>query len=182
MRIGLAIKSFFAILTTGTLSNELLTQLNLRPAQLPSEEKREIAPTKSKEQEAREREEEAQARAIQLLSLFQRDARLIDFLREDIRPYQDAQVGAAVRSLHESCQQVLDRYIQLEPIISSPEGETVTVPDGFDPANIKLIGNVTGKPPLKGTLRHHGWRASKVELPALPENRLIVAPAEVEIP
>ena len=85
--------------------------------------------------------------------------------------------------MHESCQQVLNRYVQLEPIISSQEGEPVTVQDGFDPAAIKLIGNVTGKPPLKGTLRHQGWRAVKVELPSLTDGRdqFVVAPAEVEI-
>ena len=115
--------------------------------------------------------------------VFQRDARLIDFLREDIRKYPDAQVGAAVRSLHESCQQVLNRYVQLEPVISSPEGQPVTVQDGFNPGSVKLIGNVTGRPPIKGTLRHQGWRAVKVDLPSLPDNpdQFVIAPAEVEV-
>jgi hypothetical protein len=180
MGIGLAFRSFFAILFKGGLSDDLLKELNLRPAALPAQEQREIKPSN---EELHKREMEAQSRALQLLAIFQRDARLVDFLREDIRPYPDAQVGAAVRSLHEGCQQALNRYVQLEAIINSAEGEAVTVPEGFDPATIKLIGNVVGKPPMKGTLRHKGWRVAKVELPALPENQeqIIVAPAEVEI-
>ena len=32
------------------------------------------------------------------------------------------------------------------------------VPRGFDPSEIRLIGEAKGEPPFKGTLRHHGWR------------------------
>jgi hypothetical protein len=119
-----------------------------------------------------------------MLAILQRDGRLIDFFTEDIAPYSDAQIGAAVRELQQSCKQSLERYVTLEPIIASEEGQPVTVPDAIDPAAIKLIGNVTGKPPLRGLLRHRGWRASVVNLPPLPDKsgRSIVAPAEVEIP
>ena len=41
--------------------------------------------------------------ALQMLGILQRDARLIDFLMEDITSYADDQVGAAVRSLHADC-------------------------------------------------------------------------------
>jgi hypothetical protein len=86
--------------------------------------------------------------------------------------------------IHENCKQVLDRYVKLEPIINSEEDQPVTVQAGFDPATIKLIGNVIGEPPLKGMLRHRGWRTKDVNLPSLPEasGRSVVAPAEVEIP
>jgi len=118
-----------------------------------------------------------------MLALLQRDGRLIDFLTEDIAPYQDAEIGAAVREVHESCRKVLEHYLKLEPIIASDEGQPVTVPAGFDPAAIKLIGNVTGQPPLRGLLRHRGWRAAQVNLPPLPDvaGRSVVALAEVEI-
>ena len=81
-------------------------------------------------------------RAVQMLALFQRDGRLVDFLTEDVSPYPDGQLGAAVRSIHTSCRQVLDRYLKLEPVLSSEEDQPVTVPVGFDPAAIKLVGNV----------------------------------------
>ena len=43
--------------------------------------------------------------------------------------------------------------------------------------------NVPATPPLGGTLRHKGWRATKVDLPALPvkQDAAIIAPAEIEI-
>ena len=123
-------------------------------------------------------------RAVQVLTLFQRDGRLVDFLTEDVSPYPDSQLGAAVRSIHASCRQVLDRYLKLEPVLSSEEDQPVTVPVGFDPAAIKLVGNVAGEPPLRGLLRHRGWRVTEINLPSLPQGsgRAIVAPAEVEIP
>jgi hypothetical protein len=123
-------------------------------------------------------------RAVQMLALLQRDGRLVDFLAEDVAPYPDTQLGAAVRTVHESCRQAIERYVKLEPVITSEEDQPVTVPAGFDPASIKLIGNVAGKPPLRGLLRHRGWRATQVNLPSLPEGtgRSVVAPAEVEIP
>src|ERR1019366_2592963 len=118
-----------------------------------------------------------------MLALLQRDGRLIDFLAENISAYPDAPLGAAVRTIHETCRQVLDHYVKLEPILNSEEDQPVTVPAGFDPAAIKLIGNVTGEPPVRCVLRHKGWRVKEVNLPPLPQvaGRMVVAAAEVEL-
>jgi hypothetical protein len=123
-------------------------------------------------------------RAVQMLALLQRDGRLIDFLSENIAPYPDAQLGAAVRTIHEACRKVLDHYVILEPILKSEENQPVTVEAGFDVSTIKLLGNVTGAPPVRGVLRHKGWHVKQVNLPPLPEGsgRRVIAPAEVEIP
>jgi len=122
--------------------------------------------------------------AVQLLALFQREGRLVDFLREDIQPYDDSQIGAAVREIHKECRQVLAEHLTLEPVLNGQEGDEVTVPQGFDPSAIRLTGNVSGEPPFRGALRHAGWRATQVKLPAQPvgQDPKIVAPAEVEIP
>jgi hypothetical protein len=183
MSLSLAIKAFLAVWRTGHLPDDLMAQLRLRPLELTSAEKAAQAAAAAAAKATADRHaKELQVQALQLLALLQRDARLVDFLREDIRPYPDAQVGAAVRTLHENCQKVLERYLVLEPIISSPEGATVTVPVGFSPHSIKLVGNVTGKPPLKGILQHRGWRVTNLELPAVSDSEeLIVAPAEVEV-
>jgi hypothetical protein len=121
--------------------------------------------------------------AVQFLGLLQREGRLVDFLREDIQPYDDAQIGAAVRAIHEGCRQILSEHVTLEPVLNANEGDEVTVPADFDPSAIRLTGNVTGEPPFRGTLRHAGWRAKQVKLPAQPsgQDAKIVAPAEVEI-
>jgi hypothetical protein len=121
--------------------------------------------------------------AVQFLGLLQREGRLVDFLREDIQPYDDAQIGAAVRAIHQGCRQILSEHLTLEPVLSGNEGDEVTVPADFDPSAIRLTGNVSGEPPFRGTLRHAGWRAKQVKLPAQPagQDTKIVAPAEVEI-
>ena len=121
---------------------------------------------------------------LHLLTVLQRQGRLVDFLSEDLDPYEDEQIGAAVRGIHENCKKVISKSLALEAVINGSEGEQVTVDKGFDPGAIKLTGNVTGEPPFKGILRHRGWRTKKLELPVLSDaqDAAIIAPAEVEIP
>jgi hypothetical protein len=123
-------------------------------------------------------------RAIQMLALLQREGRLIDFVLEDLAAYSDTQIGAAARDVHAGCHRVLERYVTLEAILPGREGEAVTIGQDqpIDPAAFHLVGNVTGQPPFRGTLRHPGWRASRVQLPPLgTTDRTIVTPAEIEL-
>jgi len=147
------------------------------------------APKKKKEAGVSAAEAEAQKIRQQrlflhLLTVLQRQGRLVDFLSEDLDAYEDEQIGAAVRGIHENCKKVISKSLALEAVINGSEGEQVTVDKGFDPGAIKLTGNVTGDPPFKGILRHKGWRTKKLELPVLSEaqDAAIIAPAEVEIP
>ncbi len=122
---------------------------------------------------------------LRALAVLQRDGRLIDFLEEDIDPFTDAQVGAAVRDIHKGCRKALREYLKIEPILGGAEEDRVTVAADFDPAAIRLIGNVNGAPPFVGVLKHHGWRARASQLPALPasiDDSSVLSPAEVEIP
>lgn len=122
--------------------------------------------------------------AVQILSILQRQGRFIDFLQEDLTLYDDSQIGAAVRSIHQGCREALQDHIQLKPIFSDAEGDEVSVAPGFDPRSIRLTGNVTGDPPFTGILRHRGWRVERLELPqATAEQKYdwVIAPAEVEI-
>ncbi len=120
--------------------------------------------------------------ALQLLATLQEEGRLVDFLTEDIGPYSDEQVGAATRSIHETTGKALRACMGLEPVLAGKEDEAVTVPAGFDPAAIRLTGNVHGEPPFTGTLRHPGWRVTAVTLPARAGlDPRVIAPAEVEI-
>ncbi|HEX8087915.1 MAG TPA: DUF2760 domain-containing protein [Blastocatellia bacterium] len=178
-RISYAFRSFFRILSSGEIPGDVAGELVKQPAEAEPLTARRAPQVESPAQQPADSTD----RAVQMLAILQRDGRLIDFFTEDIASYSDAQVGAAVRDLHRSCKQTLERYVKLEPIIESEEGQPVTVQDPFDPAAIKLIGNVTGKPPLRGLLRHRGWRVSTVSLPPLPGGtaRSVVAPAEVEI-
>jgi hypothetical protein len=169
-RLVLAIKSFWAILRTGALPDDVVQRLGLArrgPAKAAPAAAAQAGPAEG---------------ALQMLGILQRDARLIDFLMEDIAAYSDDQVGAAVRSVHQQCREALNRYVQLAPVIDGVEG-TFTKLAGVEMTAVKLVGNVPPQPPPGGVLRHRGWRGVKVDLPALgaKANLSVVAPAEIEI-
>ena len=113
----------------------------------------------------------------------QPEGRRLDFVEEDLTAYPDATVGAAARAVHAGCKRAIEEYFRLEPVLREPEGATVEVRSGFDPAAVRLTGNVVGTPPFRGALRHHGWRAQDVKLPQAGDGMdpAIVAPAEVEL-
>ena len=121
--------------------------------------------------------------ALQLLTLLQREARLIDFAHENLAAYADADIGAAARVVHEGCARVLKEHFTIAPVRSEAEGSRVTLEEGFDAASVRLTGNVVGKAPFKGTLSHRGWRATDVRLPQLAKEHdaSVIAPAEVEL-
>jgi hypothetical protein len=145
-------------------------------AEKPVEKKPEpVAPPKPKVPDT--------AQALHLLAILQRDGRFVDFLQEDVAAATDDQVGAAARLVHEGCRKALAQYFTLQPVRNETEGSQINVPEGFDASQIRLTGNVTGKPPFRGTLAHPGWRAAEVKLPPPPEGQdpHVIAPAEVEL-
>ncbi len=120
---------------------------------------------------------------LHALSVLQREGRLLDFFDEDLKLYDDEQIGAAVRSIHEDCKKAVKKYIDPKPVIENEEGEMVTVEAGFDIDSIKLVGNVSGEPPFEGVLKHRGWKAGKKEIPRLSDTQDsgIITPAEIEV-
>jgi hypothetical protein len=180
-RVAIALRCFFSILFHGDIPDDIVQKWVQPASKVP--ETAAAQASVSRPQEMERPTSEAFDRAVQMLALLQRDGRLIDFLAENISPYPDAQLGAAVRTIHEACRKVLEHYVKLEPILNSEEDQPVTVQGGFDPAAIKLIGNVTGEPPIRGVLRHKGWHVKEVNLPPLPQGsgRMVIAPAEVEL-
>lgn len=120
--------------------------------------------------------------AVSLLSALQREGRLIDFLKEPIETYSDAQVGAAVRDIHRDCGAVLERQFGIRPVLDQPEGSSVSL-NSKPAGRIRLTGKVDSAA-TSGTLVHHGWQATVCNLPVYTgdaEAALIVAPAEVEV-
>lgn len=122
--------------------------------------------------------------ALQLLILLQREARLVDFVSEDISHFADAEVGAAARAVHEGCQKVFSRYLQVKPLRDEAEGSPLRVEAGFDPQRLSLSGALQGEPPYQGQLVHPGWALQKISLPerqASASALQVIAPAEVEL-
>lgn len=183
-RLTFAFRAFFAILFAGKLPADIAKAYGFfLGKQQPAAQR----PAQQASQQAKAAPQGPQIKpsdgALQMLAILQRDSRLIDFLMEDISPYSDDQVGAAVRSIHDQCRDTLDRYVHLAPVIDGVEG-SFTKLDSSDPNVVKLLGNVpaSGKAP-GGLLRHKGWRAERIELPELSSarNAVIIAPAEVEV-
>jgi len=121
--------------------------------------------------------------ALQLLGLLQKEARFIDFIKEDIAAYSDADIGVAARVVHEGCNKALNEHFTLAPIRSEQEGGKITLPQGFDASSVRLTGNIVGSAPFTGTLIHKGWQVTNIRLPKLTQghNASILASAEVEL-
>lgn len=166
MGLGFAIKTFFRVWRDPEFAAKV-AQLSL-PAPEPD-------PAKERAKLISEQ--------LRLLGILQRDGRLIDFLSEDLGDYSDEQIGAAVRDIHRDCKTALSKYVELGPIIDKEEDSTIEVKPGFDPASIRLTGNVKGAPPMKGVLAHRGWKAVDVRLDQTSDlaDPSIICPAEVEI-
>jgi len=121
--------------------------------------------------------------ALQLLGLLQKEARFIDFIKEDITSYNDADIGVAARVVHEGCNKAINEHFTLAPIRSEQEGGKITLPQGFDASAVRLTGNIVGSAPFTGKLIHKGWQVTNIRLPKLTQghNATILAPAEVEL-
>jgi Domain of unknown function (DUF2760) len=121
--------------------------------------------------------------ALQLLGLLQKEARFIDFIKEDITAYSDTDIGAAARVVHEGCNKALNEHFSLAPIRNEQEGSNITLAADFDAAAVRLTGNIVGSAPFIGTLIHRGWQVTEVRLPKLTQshNPNIVAAAEIEL-
>jgi len=168
-RLGLA----FKILGDAELARKV-SDLTNRPAPIAPK-----APEPPKAVPA----EKTHASGLFVLSVLQQDGRLIDFLQQDVAGFSDEEVGGAARVVHGGCRKALERLIVVAPVLKDAEGSNVTVPAGFDSNCIRLTGNVTGQPPFKGSLKHHGWTATEVKFPTLSEavDYRVIAPAEVEL-
>ena len=121
--------------------------------------------------------------ALQLLSLLQKEARFIDFIKEDVTSYSDADIGIAARVVHEGCNKAINEHFTLAAIRNEQEGSKVTIPQGFDAGAVRLTGNITGAAPFTGTLIHKGWQVTNIRLPKLTQGHdaTILAAAEVEL-
>ncbi len=104
-RIGLAFRMFFRILFHGDFA--------VRAGELIDGAIAPAGPTLAPVALRVEMKAAAQSEALTLLSVLQREGRLIDFLKEPIGAYDDVQIGAAVRDVHRDCSAAIDRVFGL---------------------------------------------------------------------
>ncbi len=179
-RLLLAFRAFFRILFNRALAEQIEPLLIAGPGAPPAEPKPAPKPKPPPKPAAPARSE-----ALTLLASLQREARFVDFLRESLDDYADAQVGAAARDVHRGCAAVVERFFALRPLVDGEEGKEIEVPGGFDPGRFRLTGNVAGSPPFRGRIVHHGWEATACNVPEWTGGEAaarVVAPAEVELP
>jgi Domain of unknown function (DUF2760) len=124
--------------------------------------------------------------ALILLSLLQEKGRFLDYLMEDITTFNDAQVAAASRVVHQGCAAVIKECLALSTVHSGKEGERVTIEKSADPHQYRLLGKVHGEPPYGGVVVHRGWKTTKIALPRFtrpvdPAGQNIITPVEVEV-
>src|SRR4051794_35477172 len=125
-RLGLAFKSFFRVLSDDAFARGVR---GLMGGTAPASPVAVIPPTEVGE--PTRVAPPTRTDALTLLSVLQREARLVDFLKEDIAPYSNEQVGAAVRDVHRDASASLDRMFALQPVMREFEGASVEVPSGF---------------------------------------------------
>jgi hypothetical protein len=181
MRLGLALKAFFRALRDRMFAEQLDRLLQGQTLALSTTTEVPLADRLRADMVA---QAPTRSDALTLLATLQRDARLIDFLMEDLSGYDDAHIGAAARDMHRACAAALERMFAPRPLRYQEEGAHVEILPGYDPVQVTLTGNVTGHLPLWGTLVHHGWQAMQCELPAWSgqeESARVIAPAEVQV-
>lgn len=118
--------------------------------------------------------------ALTLLSALQREARFVDFVKEDVTGATDAQVGAAARGVQRDCAAVLERFFAIRPLLKEAEGSRIDLPAVGDAARYKITGNSSA---TNGVLQHAGWQATATNLPTwsgAKDTANIISPAEVE--
>jgi hypothetical protein len=128
---------------------------------------------------------QTEAEVVAFVGLLQEKGRLVDFLMEELTSYDDAQVGAAARVIHQGCRQVLQEHFKISAVSEAVEGSQVTVPAGYFADEYRIVGKLSGDPPFTGKLIHKGWKTESVKLPRIVQSQgkplPVIAPAEVEL-
>lgn len=178
-RVGVAFRVFWAALTNMAAAGRLESALavpslpNVNTAEKPQ-------PPASAPSVGRP----ARSEALTLLAALQREARLVDLIKQPLADFSDEEIGAAARNVLGDSAAVLDRFFGLRPVTDQAEGTGCDVPGEHDPACYKLSGRVEGAGPFRGSVVHPGWKATAVNLPVWTgskDSALIVAPAEIEV-
>ncbi|MCC9601192.1 DUF2760 domain-containing protein [Stieleria sp. JC731] len=181
MSFSVALKAFFAAIGNKEKSAAIdaaLSGSSVPAIEAPAATKAEPKPAPVAPAPAKPKRDSA----LTLLAALQREARLVDLIQEDLDQYADAQVGAAARPCLKQCAGVLERLLGLKPLVDASEGETVTVGTSASPLRYQWIGEGTSE---SGKLVHHGWQATKIELPSWAGDdgdANIIAPAQVQTP
>jgi hypothetical protein len=183
MRLWIAIRAFFGVLVDGHVAERVRRALADEAATaIPKQETSPQQETSPGPPPPTALPPSARDSAVTLLAALQREARLVDLIQEDLGLYSDAQVGAAARPCLQQCAGVLSRLFELQPVVVAAEGDLVDVAENASPLRYQWVGEGTA---ASGKLVHHGWQATKVDLPKWTGEKAdaqVIAPAQVQAP
>lgn len=187
MRIALAFRAFFAVLGGADRAERIRRALEATPSPPSIPERKDSSPVPGErpltaEATAKEPSTKSASRsdALTLLTVLQRDARLLDLVTEALDGYTDAQIGGAARNVLRDTRQSLEKAFGLKRLTSESEGSVVEIPKHASPLRWRVSGNPSH---AKGELVHAGWMATHVELPkwnGQSADAMVIAPIEVE--
>lgn len=180
MRLILAVRAFFRILFEKQTAEQVERLLLAGPSPEKPVPSSKTEPAKAPPAASKPQRNDA----LTLLATLQREARFIDFLKEPLEGFSDAQVGAVARDVHRDCGRVIERWFGVIPLSDQQEGATVELPAGFDAGQYRLTGQVAGEPPYRGRIVHPGWKATRAETPTWTGSEAaarVIAPTEVEV-
>jgi hypothetical protein len=83
---------------------------------------------------------QAETEIVSFLGLLQERGRLVDFLMEDITSYDDAQVGAAARVVHQGCKAVCASTSKFDRCAKRTRDHLSLLPWGMQPMSIVWSG------------------------------------------
>lgn len=182
MALGTAFRAFFAALLNQDVARQLKTVLDgggeaaapaLPEAKSPVAEESPVAEPAPPKTASR-------SDAITLLATLQREARLIDLVKENLSAYSDAQIGAAARPCLQQCAATLERVMSVHPIVTANDGSMIDVPESAGPSRYQWIGEGSG---TSGKLVHHGWKVDQLELPQWTgphQDSGVIAPVQLQ--
>jgi len=187
MRIALAFRAFFAVLGGADRAERIRRALDANPAPLSIPDRKESVtpagerpPTVDAAAKEPALKSSARSDALTLLTVLQRDARLLDLVTEALDGYTDAQIGGAARNVLRDTRQSLEKAFGLKRLTSQSEGSVVEIPKQASPLRWRVSGNPSH---AKGELVHAGWMATHVELPkwnGQSADAMVISPIEVE--
>jgi hypothetical protein len=182
MNLGIAFRAFFAALGSREKAEQIDKVLGGAVALEAPRKAAGEPPSKPAEPPPEQKPAEPRNPAVTLLATLQREARLVDLVREDLDQYSDAQVGAAARPCLQQTGAVLERVLGLQPLLDASEGDSVQVGEHPSPTRYQWLGESSAS---TGKLVHHGWQATRVELPTWTgdaDDAGVIAAAQIQAP
>ena len=177
-----AMKIFWGVLTDSPLGKNVLKALQETHSSAPESVAKPENPQVAQPIAAQTSDRSA---AIELLAALQRDARFVDFVKEDLTAYGDAEIGAVARNVHDACAATLERFFEIRRVVEIPEGEKIEISakTASNEARYRLSSAAQGDQ-VAGTVVHAGWIAKKTSIPqwrGAPEDALVLAPVEIDV-